>query len=180
MFDRGTRLGITRPLLMPHAPPCNPLFHPQAATESAEELGSEDSSSEDDEDMELGEGGSVVDLPSYEFRFETAKLLLELDESVEAASEVGRAHSVRPHTAVSCAPCACTCPFLHPPPAPAAAPMQTLRPGRPLLQSWLTAAPARGVPASSTKGRRSLPHPVCTALLCSACMHSCVSAAGQG
>ncbi len=29
------------------------------------------------------------DLPSYEFRFETAKLLLELDESVEAASQVG-------------------------------------------------------------------------------------------
>ena len=28
------------------------------------------------------------DLPSYEFRFETAKLLLELDESVEAASQV--------------------------------------------------------------------------------------------
>lgn len=29
------------------------------------------------------------ELPSYEFRFETAKLLLELDESVEAASQVG-------------------------------------------------------------------------------------------
>lgn len=28
VFGRGTRLGITRPLLMPHAPPCNPPLPP--------------------------------------------------------------------------------------------------------------------------------------------------------
>ncbi|PRW32682.1 UPF0661 TPR repeat-containing -like [Chlorella sorokiniana] len=48
-----------------------------------EDLGSSDS---DDDEMEFDSDDD--ELPSYEFRFETAKLLLELDESVEAASQV--------------------------------------------------------------------------------------------
>lgn len=58
-----------------------------AAEAEEEELGSQDSDSEG-EGMEFGDDDSIADLPSYEFRFETAKLLLELDESVDAASQV--------------------------------------------------------------------------------------------
>lgn len=53
-----------------------------AAEAEQEDLGSSDSGSEMEFDSDDDE------LPSYEFRFETAKLLLELDESVEAASQV--------------------------------------------------------------------------------------------
>lgn len=59
-----------------------------AAAAEEEDLGSQDSDEEGGSDMEFEEG-SFEDLPSYEFRFETAKLLLELDDSVEAASQVG-------------------------------------------------------------------------------------------
>lgn len=63
-----------------------------AAAEDAgeEDLGSQDtaSGSEEGEGMEW-ESEEEEELPSYEFRFETAKLLLELDDSVDAASQVG-------------------------------------------------------------------------------------------
>ncbi|KAL4424581.1 hypothetical protein ABPG77_009165 [Micractinium sp. CCAP 211/92] len=58
-----------------------------AAEEEEEELGSQDTDSEG-EGMDFDDDGSLADLPSYEFRFETAKLLLELDDSVDAASQV--------------------------------------------------------------------------------------------
>ncbi|KAL4421299.1 hypothetical protein ABPG75_010590 [Micractinium tetrahymenae] len=60
------------------------------AAEEEEELGSQDSDSEEgnEEDRMEFEEGSFTELPSYEFRFETAKLLLELDDTVDAASQV--------------------------------------------------------------------------------------------
>jgi hypothetical protein len=43
---------------------------------------------EDSEGMEVDSEGEGEGLPSYEFRFETAKLLLELDPGTEAAIQV--------------------------------------------------------------------------------------------
>lgn len=56
-----------------------------------EELGSQDtegSEEDEDEEMEWDSDDEGQLMPSYEFRFEAAKLLLELDESVETASQV--------------------------------------------------------------------------------------------
>ncbi|PSC76490.1 putative assembly chaperone of rpl4 [Micractinium conductrix] len=58
-----------------------------AAAAKAEGSGSEEEE-EGEEEMELEDDSDVEELPSYEFRFETAKLLLELDESVDTASQV--------------------------------------------------------------------------------------------
>jgi hypothetical protein len=70
----------------------------QAAADKAAakaELGAAAEASDDDSE-EGSEGGEEMDedyiedeLPSYEFRFETAKLLLELDDSVDTATQVG-------------------------------------------------------------------------------------------
>ena len=54
--------------------------------EEAEEEGEEDLEEEEEEEDE-------DDLPSFEFRFETAKLLIELDDKTHAATEV-RARAV--------------------------------------------------------------------------------------
>lgn len=58
-----------------------------AGAGGVEGSGSEDGA-ESGSEMDLGDFDDEDDLPSYEFRFETAKLLLELDESVETASQV--------------------------------------------------------------------------------------------
>ncbi|KAI7838116.1 hypothetical protein COHA_008123 [Chlorella ohadii] len=83
----GFPLGLRHRVSPAAAAPASPanqtivlLFSFPAQQE--EDLGSSDSDSE----MEFDSDDD--DLPSYEFRFETAKLLLELDESVEAASQV--------------------------------------------------------------------------------------------
>lgn len=69
-----------------HFRPCPPIC-PQ---EPEEDLGSQDTSSDSDGgiDIEMTDDEGE-ELPSYEFRFEAAKLLLELDDSVETASQVG-------------------------------------------------------------------------------------------
>lgn len=55
--------------------------------------GSDSGSEWEDEDEDDG-------LPSYEFRFECAKMLLELEDTVDTAIQVG----LRPHTAAVCTP----------------------------------------------------------------------------
>ena len=59
---------------------------PQATPDAAKQDGSE-SMSEAAEDLE-------EQLPSFEFRFETAKLLIELDDTTEAAVQVAPALSI--------------------------------------------------------------------------------------
>ena len=82
------------PLLLPRLPWCpTPQQQQQEQATAAgkaeldeEEEEEEEGSSEEDA---MSEGGVEGELPSFEFRFETAKLLLELDETVVAASHVG-------------------------------------------------------------------------------------------
>ena len=59
-----------------------------AIAEVTKKSGAEAEDEDEGDEIEMDEDEDELDLPSYEFRYETAKLLLELDETMDVAADI--------------------------------------------------------------------------------------------